>query len=172
MFALAARELEEANSKDKAAKVLTGFVGKLRERLPSPAEFLASFSELQHTGDSSKQRLLIKYLLARLDQHGQQNGAVDYDEMSIEHIAPQNPKLGEPTAPLNVGKIGNLILVPEKLNNDVLGNKAFLKKREIYKNASVPIDDVLGSATTWTSVEIDARTNALAVRVQEKVFRV
>jgi Protein of unknown function (DUF1524) len=172
MFALAARELEDATSKDKAARVVTEFVGKLRDRLPSAAEFAAAFAELQHTEDNSKQRPLVRYLLTRLDQETRKHGAVDYNKMSIEHIAPQNPKTGEPLAPANVGKIGNLILVPESLNNEVLANKPFPKKLAAFKQAHLPIDPTLAGAVSWTSAEIDTRTQALALLLQAKVFRV
>lgn len=114
MFALAARELEEAASKDRAATVLTRFLTKLRERLPSSAEFALAFGELQYTAETAKQQPLITYLLIRLDQHMRKHGAVDYERMSIEHIGSQNPKSGEPPAPTNVGRIGNLILVPRQ----------------------------------------------------------
>jgi hypothetical protein len=172
MFALAARELEEAPSKDKAAKVLTGFLAKLRERLPSSAEFAVAFAELQYTAESAKLRPLVRYLLARLDQHMRKHSAVDYEKMSIEHIAPENPKQGEPAAPLNVGRVGNLILVPESFNNEVVANKPFSKKKAAYKKAHLPLDEVLGTATAWTATEIDLRTKTLATVVQEKVFRV
>jgi hypothetical protein len=172
MFALAARELEEAASKDKAAKVLTRFLAKLRERLPIAAEFAVAFGELQYTAESAKQRPLIRYLLTRVDQHMRRHGAVDYDKMSIEHIASQNPKPGEPAAPLNVGRIGNLILVPETFNSEVLANKPFPKKKVAYKKAHLPLDAVLVDAGVWTAAEIDARTKGMASMVQDKVFRV
>ena len=172
MFALAARELEDAPSKDKAAKVLKGFLTKLRERLPSPAEFGVAFGELQFTEENAKQRPLIRYLLTRMDQHLRRHGAVDYEEMSIEHIAPQSPKASEPSAPPNVGQLGNLILVPSSLNSEVLANKSFPRKKPVYKRAHVPLDEVLEAATKWGAAEIDARTRALATLVQEKVFRV
>lgn len=152
--------------------ISTASCRKLRERLPSQAEFAAAFAELQHTEDIPKQRLTIRYLLARLDLYGRKHGAVDYDKMSIEHIAPQKSQPGELPVPLNVGKIGNLILVPESLNNEVLANKPFAKKKALFKQNSLPLDDTLQAATTWTAVEIDNRTSALAVLVQEKVYRV
>jgi hypothetical protein len=171
MFALAARELEDASSKDKAAKVMTGFIGKLRERLPSTAEFAASFGELQFTDESTKQRSLIRYLLTRIDQHVRKYAAVDYDKMSIEHIASQNPKAGV-SALANVGTIGNLILAPESLNNEILGNKPFKKKKAEYKKAGLIFDDVLRDATSWGATQIEQRTGVMATLVQEQVFRI
>ncbi len=172
MFALAARELEDAKSKDKAAKVLASFLGKLRERLPSTAEFAVAFGELQHTEENAKQRSLVKYLLARVDQHERKVDAMDYEKMSIEHIASQSPKAGEPPVPVNVGELGNLLVVPEALNSQVLANKPFLKKKAAYKKHRVPLDQILAVATSWGEAEIRARTKALASLVQEKVFRV
>jgi uncharacterized protein DUF1524 len=85
---------------------------------------------------------------------------------------PQNPKPGDPPAPPNVGRIGNLILVPESLNNEVLANKPFLKKLSAFKQAHLPLDPTLAGAVGWTSAEIDKRTQALALLLQTKVFRV
>jgi hypothetical protein len=107
-----------------------------------------------------------------LDFHQRKHGAVDYDKMSIEHIAPQKSQPGESAAPANVGRVGNLLLVSETLNNEVLANKPFLKKKSLYQKGSLPLDPTLSSATTWTATEIDARTKAMATLVQEKVFRV
>jgi hypothetical protein len=172
MFALAARELEDAPSKDKAARVVAEFVGKLRHKLPTGPEFAAAFGELQYTAENSKQRPLVRYLLVRLDQEMRKHGAADYDKMSIEHIAPQNPTKGEPPAPPNVGRIGNLILVPASLNNEELANKPYPKKLAAFKKEHLPLDPALSSAIDWTVDEIDARTRALAVLLQAKVFRV
>jgi hypothetical protein len=165
-------KLEDAGNKDKAGKVINKFLEKLRERLPSAAGSSVALSELQHTEENSKQRQIVRYLLARIDLHERKHSAVDYDKMSIEHIAPQKPKPGEAAAPPNVGRIGNLLLVPETLNNEVLANKSFAEKKVLFKSASLPLDPTLELATTWTSVEIDARTAALATYVQTKVFRV
>jgi len=170
MFALAARELGDASSKDKAAKALTAFLAKLRDRLPSAAEFAVAFGELQT--ENAKQRPGIRYLLIRVDQHLRKHGAVDYEKMSIEHIASQRPRPGDSPAPANVGKLGNLILAPESLNNEVLANKPFRKKKEAYKKGHLPLDEILVAAKSWDAAKIDSRTKFLAAVVQEKVFRV
>ncbi len=170
MFALGARALDAATTKDKAGRVIKGFAAKLRERLPGYAEFEAGFIEIRHTEDSSKQRPLVKYLLARIDDWLRKDAAIDYEAMTIEHIAPQKPD-GAPPLP-NAGEIGNLLLVPPALNNKALGNKSFDKKKAELKKAKVPLDASLQSATTWGRPEITARTKALAKLAQEKVFRV
>ena len=169
MFALAARELDRAPSKDRAAKVVKAFTEKLRERLPSYAEFEAGLMEIEHVEESSKQRQLVRYLLARFDDHLRQDATIDYDGMTIEHLAAQSPSTGP--AIKNVGLIGNLILVPPKLNK-ALANKSFDKKRVELKKAKVPLDQSLSTAQTWGEQEITSRTKALAKLAYEKVFRV
>jgi hypothetical protein len=144
-----------------------------------PDYFIGSFVVYRETAAADtllvvdgQQRSLIRYVLVRLDEHFRKNAAVDYNKMAIEHIAPQKPRSGEPSAPPNVGSVGNLILVPEKLNNEVLGNKPFLKKRDMYNAHDVAMDDILATATSWTAVEIDSRMRSLATLLQDRVFRV
>src|SRR5262249_35049162 len=62
MFALGARELEAARTKAASDKAVKHFVRKLRERLPSYAEFEAGFVEISYTEESSKQKPVVKYL--------------------------------------------------------------------------------------------------------------
>jgi hypothetical protein len=112
----------------------------------------------------------VKYILSRLDMYWRRDATVDYDAMTIEHIAAQNPDAG--TSPANVGMVGNLVLVPETLNSKSLANKSFDKKKVELKKAKVTLDDSLQNATSWGETEITARTLALAKIAQGKVFKV
>jgi hypothetical protein len=170
MFALGARALEAATTKDKADQSIKGFVKKLRERLPSDAEFEAGFAEISFTEENPKQKPVVKYLLSRIDEYLRKNAAVDYDSMTIEHLAPVAPGAG--TAPTNVGAIGNLLLVTEEINSKTLANKAFDKKKAELKKAKVLLDDSIENASSWGEAEVTARTIALAKLSQEKVFKV
>lgn len=170
MFALGARGLEASTTKVAADKAIKQFLQKLRDRLPSLAEFEAGFVEINYTEGSSKQKPVVKYLLSRIDAHLRDDATVDYDAMTIEHIAPQKPDTGPVAA--NVGMIGNLLLVPEKLNSKALANKAFDKKKAELKKAKVTLDESLENATSWGETEITARTIALAKLAKEKVFKV
>ncbi len=95
---------------------------------------------------------------------------VDYEAMTIEHIAPENPVGGGSALP-NVGKLGNLILLPEAVNSK-LGNAEFAAKRTAFKGAGVPLDSVLETSNSWSIAEINRRTEDLAKRAHERVFRV
>jgi uncharacterized protein DUF1524 len=90
--------------------------------------------------------------------------------MTIEHIAAENPKPSAVTLK-HVGRLGNLLLLPEKVNGE-LGNADLATKLKAYKKCGVPLDPVLENATAWTDGEIEARTNELARRAYETVFKV
>lgn len=95
---------------------------------------------------------------------------MNYDAMSIEHIAPESPVAGAPVVQ-GVGKLGNLILLPEAVNNK-LGNADFKAKLAAYKKVAAPVDDVLAATSGWTDAEIDQRTANLAKVGYDKVFKV
>jgi hypothetical protein len=171
MFALAARSLEKARTKNEAAQALKEFVGKLRARLPSRDEFVAGFDDIHYLEESAKQRGLVRYLLARFDESERKAAVIDYEAMTVEHLAPQNPGPvdGTSLSPAVVGCMGNLVLVPHELNAR-LAAKPFLQKREALIAADVPLDDIVKNAKQWTKKEIDARTKAMARAAQERVF--
>jgi hypothetical protein len=65
-------------------------------------------------------------------ESGNKGVVTDYDEMTIEHLLPEsafdfNSDFGESE---HIGALGNLILVPQKLNV-LLDSKPFLQKRQI-----------------------------------------
>jgi uncharacterized protein with ParB-like and HNH nuclease domain len=169
MFALSARELEKADSKNKADQVLKEFTAKLKGRLPTALEFEAGFTQIAQTEEAAKQRPLVRYLLARIDEYLRDDATIDYSQMTIEHVASQNPADGQPLQ--HVGAVGNLLFLAPKLN-DKLKNKPFDKKIAILKKAHFPLDESLREATNWGNTEIITRTRALAKLSQDKVFRV
>jgi hypothetical protein len=170
MYAAAAQELTAATTRQKRANVLKAFKLKLRDRVPTYAEFAAGFAQLEFLSTNTKQKSLVQYLLQRLDQYQRKTAPVDYAKMSIEHIASENPPDGGMAEP-SVGRIGNLLLLDEKANNKV-GNKPFATKKALYVGAPTPLDNILAAATEWTSKDIDRRTRLLAKMAHEQVFRV
>ena len=67
MYALSARELSDASSRHRKGKVLKNFVEKLRLRVPNYEEFEAAFGEIMFTVNYTRERLLVRYLLRRID---------------------------------------------------------------------------------------------------------
>jgi hypothetical protein len=87
---------------------------------------------------------------------------------SIEHIFPQNPSgsawqgkmraAGGTIQPLasNVGRIGNLLLLPIALNQEAQ-NGAFSTKKEIYAQHNLRMIAEIRKESDWTLSEIEAR---------------
>ncbi len=136
---------------------------------------------------NSSQRVNIKELLTTLEDHrawlakpgAKQAGAtprpsmskvIDLDEVTIEHIYPQNAAAGDKDASLEPLKhwLPNLTFFGPK-DNSTAGNKPFSTKRvAIYPMSEIGMTADLASLPVWTDVEYDARERELlsnAVRV-------
>ncbi len=170
MYALSARQLLEVSSKDEKSSVLGEFVTKLRERVPSYEEFEAAFGEIWFTEEDTRQRPLVRYLLRRIDQYRRKGTPVDYDLMTVEHIAPQSDGAAQSVQDA-VGIVGNLLFVPEALNKK-LKNKSFKDKIEVLRDSDVPLDNSLKTANKWDEAAIKERTKNLAKLCYEDIFKV
>jgi hypothetical protein len=162
MYALAARELYRAGDIQAKIKGLQEFEGKkFVGKVPSYPEFEPGFVALKYSSLMTKQKNLVKYILARLYQHHSTGLPIDPELMTIEHLAPENPAKSGGLSHEDVASIGNLILVNQSLNNS-LANKPFPEKIQILKKAQVWVDPVVLSASSWGSVEIASRAKLLA----------
>src|SRR5439155_16707669 len=124
MYAAAAEQLTLCPDENSRATALKEFRNKMRQRIPTYAEFEANFYQIEFLAGNTKQKGLVQYLLQRIDAFYRSGAPADYDKMSIEHIAPENPPAGTASSITHVGKLGNLLLLHESLNNK-LGNKDF-----------------------------------------------
>jgi hypothetical protein len=170
MYALAARELYQAKSGEAKVKCLQEFQKKkLASKLPHYAEFEASFKELRYSRQMTKQKPLVRYILTKIYQRNSSGLPIEPEQMTIEHLAPENPAKNSGLLPAQVASIGNLILVNQTLNNK-LDNKSFSEKVQILEDAHVWVDPVVLNAKDWGSAEIDARTRLLAKDAYENVW--
>ncbi|MDQ7910743.1 DUF262 domain-containing HNH endonuclease family protein [Phytohabitans sp. ZYX-F-186] len=168
MYSAAARALVNAKNADARVQAIDELLDKLRTRLPSYAEFEASFLELKSSKLFPLQAPLVRYALIRL--HIAQSLSappVDYDQMTVEHIAPQGGKKVD-VRPADAARIGNLILVSNELN-DELGDKPFASKRTILARAKMEPD--ITAESQWTAKEIEERAKRLATLAYEEVWR-
>jgi len=172
MYASSARQLFRATTPQQRATVLAELRQKLRDRKPTPDEFMAAFKTIRFTEVDQSQRRLVKYILSRLDGAHDEGAAIDYERMTIEHIAPQNPTsaAGPPVSPEHVGQMGNLLLVTEVMNQQ-LENKPFSAKLPILKKAKSWVDPSVLSATQWGETEIETRTLDLAALAYDNVWK-
>jgi hypothetical protein len=169
MYAASAEELGAASDTNARAKVLTAFRTKMRERIPAFGDFEANFLEIEYRTENTKQKSLVQYLLRRLHAHSWSGVPVDYSQMSIEHIAPENPPAGPPDP--EVGQLGNLLLMPQPGNSN-LGNAPFAQKKAAFITSGIQLDPELAAATSWSSTEIEARTRWIAKQAYDVIFKV
>src|SRR5690554_3990221 len=172
MYAFHARQLDQADHSEKT-KALDDLKKKLRDKLPSKDEFVANFLELNYSSVYTKEKALIKYILTKYDKYyskqTQTGTAIHYDQMTIEHIyAEKNPLKNIDIT--DIGKIGNLLLMEEGLNEN-LGNKPFVKKKPIYDQSNIYLDDEVKCATDWDEKNIVERTEKIAEKLFDTVFK-
>jgi hypothetical protein len=171
MYAALARRIYESSDTNEAQKVIRELITKLRARIPSLVEVKALFPEIVFTDNITKDKSLVKYILARFDKRLSSAITIDYDSMTIEHLASQSHiGTGGFTEDI-VGQLGNLILVSEDLNNK-LANKPFNEKKQILKAAGYVIPKEIKYASTWTAKQITERTEMMAGEAYDKLWRI
>lgn len=169
MYALAARDLYQKNLGAKVKCLQEFQKNKLASKQPQYAEFEPSFLELRYSSQMTKQKNLVRYILTKIYQKNSVGLAIDAEQMSIEHQAPENPQKATGLSHEEVASIGNLILVDQTLNN-ALANKAFAEKVQILKDAQVWVDPVILKAKDWGAAEIKMRTKLLAEDAYNNVW--
>lgn len=171
MYASLGRRIFAAKNSQDAATIIAEMREKLRGRVPSEAEFAALFPELIYTNKVSKQRTFVKYVLVEFAKHNKTALPADYDDLTIEHIAPQSSIDDAEWTHETVGQLGNLLLVTGELN-DKLKNKDFKTKKELLKTANYPLPQEVADAKAWTVKEIEARTASLAKQAFDVVWKI
>lgn len=171
MYATHAIRLTKSSAPDEKVKTIRSLKSELQKRIPSYQEFEANFEEIHLTESDEKQKRLVQYILEKVDSHHQKGLPIDYDQMTIEHLASQNPKAGKSIGDEFVGQLGNLLLVDSHMNNE-LANKDFRRKKEILKSSKVWIDPDIRKATAWGEKEISKRTKKMAKLAYETIWKV
>ncbi len=113
---------------------------ELMDEKPSFDLFKDNFMEIEY-GRSERTRTLAKYILNginNLDETGEY--LIDFANVNIEHILPQNPdpgwKLTKKDIKDYVDRLGNLTLVHKKINSRI-GNKIIQDKIEELKKSEI-----------------------------------
>lgn len=170
MYAALGRRLYEANDTQASVDVIKDLKQKLRERIPSLDEVKALFPEVIYTDNVTRQRKLVKYILVGLDQTTSSPVVVDYDQMTIEHLASQNLIGQGEFNEILVGQLGNLLLVSDDLNAK-LKNKPFKDKKKILLDSGFKLPDEVKASATWGITEIRQRTQVLAERAYHDAWK-
>ena len=170
MYASLGRRLFEAKDTQAAVKVISELKKKLRGRIPSLDEVKVLFPDIIYTDNHTKQRNLIRYILACFQTHSIASVTIDFDGMTIEHLVPQSQIGSGKFTDEVVGQLGNLILVPSKLN-EKLKNKNFKDKKKILQSEGVAIPAEFVALSDITPKDIRQRTGNLAEQAYKQVWR-
>ncbi|MFH1656724.1 MAG: DUF262 domain-containing HNH endonuclease family protein [Candidatus Nealsonbacteria bacterium] len=171
MYASLGRRFFQANDTQEAVKIIKDLKKKFRDRIPSLKEFNALFPEVVYTQNQTKQRGLIKYILSRVDKHTRKNATIDYEQMTIEHILPQDKIGSNGLTDETIGQIGNLVLVTEKTNGK-LKNKTFDEKKEILLKDGIGLPSEIKNIKKWGKKEIEERTLEIAKKAYKTIWKI
>lgn len=173
MYASHAQRLLSADGVENKKKVLDELHGKLTDasRMPTLEQFTAAFTEIRSSREYTQQQRLALYILQRLHIHAAPT-APDLSQLTVEHLAPQGTGRPASMTSADVARLGNLILVPRNLN-DQLKDLPFAAKQEILREAAqngVHVDALVLDAAEWTNLTIEERGKRLADEAYTKVW--
>lgn len=171
MYSAFARKLHEADNSNEAGVQIRTFVEKLRERRPSKDEFILGFREVGFTNSSTKQKSLTRYILRKFAEQGKFKFAVDWDDLTIEHMAPQawigEAKWTEDT----VGQLGNLFLLDARKNGEI-ADKSFAEKKNTLVSGQYSVPDAMLEETEWTPDAVKKHTVQMASIAYDDIWKI
>ena len=171
MYASLGRRLFEATSTQGAVTVIKEIKTKLRERIPLFDEVKALFPSIIYTDNQTKQKDLVKYVLAGFQTHSLQSVVIDFDGMTIEHLVPQRVIGTGGFSEEIIGQLGNLILVPPPLNTK-LDDRPYKEKKKMLTAAGAPIPPEFANLNDITPADIQSRTANLAQKAYGQVWKI
>jgi uncharacterized protein with ParB-like and HNH nuclease domain len=171
MYAKLSQSAMACDNPQKYANVLSEIKDKFEERIPDITEFTVPFSRIIYRSNYTRERPLARYVLTKLAKYFGMPEEFDVNLLTIEHIMPQSQGTETGDA-FDVGAIGNLIFISDKLNGR-LDNKNFADKKGFYtKENNVYTDDLLNEANTWDDEAIANRGVALAEIGYNKIWNI
>lgn len=120
-------QLNAAESKEDANKIIDELKNTLDEISPNYNEFEEEFIKLEFSKGKNKSNMLSKYVLNNLEKYYSEE-SISKQDGSVEHI------LSEDKNEKYSLSIGNLILLEEKINNEI-DNQEFKEKRVKYEES-------------------------------------
>lgn len=171
MYSSFARKVFESDSSQSASDAIAELKQKLRDRRPSYSEFLVGFEEILFTNSLTKQRNLVRYILQKIGRSRGYGYPVDWADLTIEHIYPQEKiDRAEWTSEV-VGQLGNLIFVSEELNGK-LSTKAFSAKQKILVASDESFPDYIQLQSKWSPDEVTSHTELLAEEAYGVIWKI
>lgn len=149
-------------------KATDDLLAELSEIIPNDGEFEASFA----TARVTKSKFARYYLTALQKTKGGEDEPElvpnqDEEELNLEHILPQNPRLGDwdqftaDEQKAWVYRLGNMALL-QKGPNGRIGNKPWSEKKPVLSASKLSLTNEAGQQVDWTKEVIAERQQHLA----------
>lgn len=171
MYSSFGRKLFEAPNSNIASAEIRSLVEKLKQRVPAASEFDAAFEQIMYTDSLTSQRALVRYILSKVALHESLPVIGSTDELTIEHLIPQNKIDGKKWPEEIVGQVGNLILVDLDTNAE-LGTKSFREKKRILLKKGYKIPKEFSDQNQLTPELIRKRTQNLSESARKTIWKV
>ncbi|AMJ70678.1 hypothetical protein AW879_12465 [Enterobacter cloacae] len=153
--------LTAASSHDQIQSILNSLFKSLDSKLPSFDEFYVNFAELNYLSNKTRNKNIIKYILSKQLGDAISCLNINHHLLTIEHYIPEsNIKSGVPGD--IIGSIGNLLLIDEVTNNNILKNSVIAEKYSILNKSGYPLTQTYIMSPLWGEQEIKQRTEMIA----------
>ena len=171
MYSSFAIRLFNCTDTQSAADLITEFVAKLRDKRPSIDEFKVAFREVIYTNANSKQRNLVRYILEKFSLHYSYKYPVDFDELTIEHLCPQDKMGKDDWMESSVGCLGNLIFLDQKMNGE-LDAKNFAEKKRILGERGYSLSEFVTNSNDWTPDIVFEHADSMAEVAYNEIWKI
>ncbi len=157
--------------KNFSKKLMIDFFTELNEKKPDFQIFKRNFVLKGYSNknpDLKTNRVLVNYILQRIEFFKQNTSEFKINDISIEHILPDDGSEQN-------SKIGNLIPLSSSINQNC-GDEEFIKKILKYKNSNYKtVKNFLeynDKKIDWNAEDINERTDALATLAYNEIWKI
>lgn len=171
MYSSFAIRLFNCIDSQSAADLISDFVDKLRDKRPSIDEFKVAFKEVIYTNSNSKQKNLVRYILEKFSLYYSYKYPVDFDELTIEHLCPQDKIDQDDWKESSVGCLGNLIFLDQKINGE-LDTKSFTDKKRILQDRGYSLSEFVSKSNGWTPDIVFEHADGMAEVAYNEIWKI
>lgn len=152
------------NDKGKVKKVIGGLDNSLKGKIPNRQRIADSIKNLVFINGNETNKKTIQTIFTKIEQYLQKTTELKVGSFSLEHIEDQS------TGKDWVGRVGNIIPLDEKLNNEIKKTASFKDKKKVYKKSEFKITKRLldtNHQDTWAEANANAWLEEIATNLHQ-----
>ncbi|EQA8865865.1 TPA: DUF262 domain-containing protein [Citrobacter braakii] len=161
-------KLTSSTSHDEVQSILNSLFKALKSKLPSFDEFYVNFTELNYLSNKTRSKGVIKYILSKQLGDAISCLNINHHLLTIEHYIPESAIKSGISGDI-IGGIGNLLLIDEVTNNNILKNSAIEEKYKILRGSNYPLEKTYILSPLWGEQEVKQRTEMIAKQLYESI---